>query len=175
MIRISQFLRNSQLSFRISPPLARNSRHPNVRYVKFQKPWMRWASNTATCFVVVCSDWACFCRRVFTAFLLYGTAFHLWSSFVLLQFDAAPEDDDVSRRPSMSEKHARTNKNESDKDTTGDMEDFDEDPIHIPLSWPRRREGKFYAASDPEWQEFVKLARDHKKIRSLKGKLFIIL
>lgn len=120
-------------------------------------------------------DWACLCRKLFTAFLLYGTAFHLWSSFVLLQFDAAPEDDDVSRRPSMSEKYARTNKNEGDIDTTGDMEDFDEDPIHIPLSWPRRHEGKFYAASDPEWQEFVKLARDHKKIRSLKGKLLVIL
>lgn len=70
----------------------------------------------------------------------------------------------------MSEKYARANRNESDIDTTGEMEDFDEDPIHIPLSWPRRHEGKFYAASDPEWQEFVKFARDHKKIRSLKGK-----
>ncbi|BCR90844.1 uncharacterized protein ACHE_60730A [Aspergillus chevalieri] len=153
MIRISQFLRNSQLSFRISPPLARNSRHPNVRYVKFQRPWI---------------------RKLFTAFLLYGTAFHLWSSFVLLQFDAAPEDDDSSRRPSMSEKYARANRNESDIDTTGEMEDFDEDPIHIPLSWPRRHEGKFYAASDPEWQEFVKFARDHKKIRSLKDELATI-
>jgi hypothetical protein len=154
MIRISQFLRNSQLSFRISPPLARNSGRPNVRYVKFQRPWI---------------------RNLFTAFLLYGTAFHLWSSFVLLQFDAAPEDDDSSRRPSMSEKYARTNNNQDDKDATGEMEDFDEDPIHIPLSWPRRHEGKFYAASDPEWQEFAKFARDHKRIRSLKGKLLIIL
>ena len=45
----------------------------------------------------------------------------------------------------------------------------DSGPTHIPLSWPRRHEGKFYAPSDPEWQEFIKISRDRQKIQSLKG------
>lgn len=50
------------------------------------------------------------------------------------------------------------------------MEDsIDDYPIHIPLSWPRKKDGKFYAASDPEWQEFVKISKDREKLLSLKG------
>ena len=46
-------------------------------------------------------------------------------------------------------------------------------PTHIPLSWPRRHEGKFYASSDPEWQEFIKISRDRQKIQSLKGRYIV--
>lgn len=54
--------------------------------------------------------------------------------------------------------------------STDRVEDsVDDYPIHIPLSWPRKKEGKFYAASDPEWQEFVKISKDRQKIKSLKG------
>lgn len=72
----------------------------------------------------------------------------------------------------MSEKYPRTGRKEGDIDTIRHVEDStDEGPIYIPLSWPRKREGKFYGASDPEWQEFIKLSRDYQKIKSLKGKL----
>ena len=41
--------------------------------------------------------------------------------------------------------------------------------LFIPLGPPRHREGDFYSASDPEWQEFVRIAKDDKKMKSLKG------
>lgn len=85
-----------------------------------------------------------------------------------MQFDNTPEEADVS---DPNGKHTRATDYESNVDGMDRIEDSpDGDPIHIPLSWPRRKEGKFYAASDPEWQEFVKVSKDHNKIKSLKGK-----
>ncbi|KXS98959.1 hypothetical protein AC578_4984 [Pseudocercospora eumusae] len=43
-----------------------------------------------------------------------------------------------------------------------------EDSLFIPLTWSRKIPRTFYKGSDPEWQEFVKIAKDkerHKKIQ----------
>lgn len=110
-----------------------------------------------------------FCRKSLTSLILYGTAFHLWSSFVLVQFDDSSEEAaDVS---DPNGKRTRAANYESEADGTDRIEDsLDEDPVHIPLSWPRRKEGKFYAASDSEWQEFVRVSKDPNKIKTLKGR-----
>ncbi|KAL4943940.1 hypothetical protein BDV06DRAFT_188431 [Aspergillus oleicola] len=41
----------------------------------------------------------------------------------------------------------------------------------IPIGWPRLREGKFYAASDPEWKVFTQVSKDDKKLEALKDEL----
>lgn len=123
-----------------------------MRHVKFKRPWI---------------------RRLFTTFLIYGTAFHLWSSFILLQFDDTLDDaDDIQEAPSGKIGVGKNRKN----DTEGHLENpasvtIDTDPVFIPLGWPRLRKGELYAASDPEWQEFVKTSRDREKLQYLRDEL----
>lgn len=114
------------------------------------------------------AEWLC--RRSLTTLVVYGTAFHLWSSFVLVQFDDVSDEAETAQAPDVTEKRPRATSYENSVNSADSVEDsIDDYPIHIPLSWPRKREGKFYAASDPEWQEFVKISKDRQKIKSLKG------
>jgi hypothetical protein len=39
--------------------------------------------------------------------------------------------------------------------------------MFIPLGWSRLQQGELYTTSDPEWQEFVKLSKDRKKLALL--------
>lgn len=50
-----------------------------------------------------------------------------------------------------------------------DEEEFEgeEDATFIPFSWPKEEERTFYRGSDPEWQEFLKLAKDQKRHREI--------
>ncbi|KAE8130742.1 hypothetical protein BDV38DRAFT_48725 [Aspergillus pseudotamarii] len=152
MFRLRRILPNSTFHFRVSPPLSRTSNLNNVRHVKFKRPWF---------------------RRFLTTFFIYGTAFHLWSSFVLLQFDDTLDDADA-KQEGLSGK-AGVGENQKD-DTEGRLEDpasgtIDSDPVFIPLGWPRLRKGELYAASDQEWQEFVKISRDREKLQCLRDEL----
>ncbi|BDD57933.1 hypothetical protein MAP00_003252 [Monascus purpureus] len=49
-----------------------------------------------------------------------------------------------------------------------------EDTFFIPLGWPRLRKGDFYALSDPEWQQFVKISQDSRKLELLRDELAAI-
>ena len=46
--------------------------------------------------------------------------------------------------------------------------------IFFPLTWSRLQEGELYAASDPEWQEFVQISKDQKRLRKLKGRSILL-
>lgn len=97
---------------------------------------------------------------------LYGVAFHLWSSFVLLQFD---DEDDETEEPLVE--GANKGQERMDVGTSADtQESSDSDDMFVPLGWPQIRQGELYAESDPEWQEFVKISRNGEKLQSLKGK-----
>ncbi|KAE8376177.1 hypothetical protein BDV26DRAFT_266091 [Aspergillus bertholletiae] len=152
MFRFTRILPNSTFLFRISPPLSQSSNLNNVRRVKFTRPWI---------------------RKFFTTFLIYGAAFHLWGSFVLLQFDDTLDNADATREaPSKKTDVGENRKN----DREGGLENrasgtVGSDPIFIPLGWPRLRKGEQYAASDPEWLEFVKTSRDREKLQYLKDEL----
>lgn len=47
----------------------------------------------------------------------------------------------------------------------------EEDRVFIPLTWSWLEEGELYTASDPEWQEFVTISKDRKKLQKLRGML----
>ncbi|KAL5365753.1 hypothetical protein BJX96DRAFT_159683 [Aspergillus floccosus] len=147
MFRLRRFLPNPQLFFRISPPSSRNSHITNVRQVKFKRPWI---------------------RKFLSSCLLYGTAFHLWSSFVLLQFDDTLHDVDEAQEPQSGNKRSIKGTDENRHDSE---EVTDADPIFIPLGWPRLRKGELYVASDPEWKEFAKVSRDREKLQALREEL----
>lgn len=56
-------------------------------------------------------------------------------------------------------------------DNLGEDEDEDDAPLFIPLTWPQLQEGELYKTSDPEWQQFVQLSNDPKKLQQLRHEL----
>ena len=105
-------------------------------------------------------------RKLIGSCLIYGTAFHIWSSLVLLQFDSA--DTYTTYEPNPDRRTGPTNnKDANNKQHTEELDGHDS--IFIPLSWPFLQPGKFYAKSDPEWQEFGKIHQDPQKIQALQG------
>ncbi|KAF7593888.1 hypothetical protein BBP40_010699 [Aspergillus hancockii] len=150
MFPLRQFLSSSKVFFRLSPPQTPNL--TNVRHVKFKRPWI---------------------RRFFSTFFLYGAAFHLWSSFVILQLDDTL-DEVYTIQESLPERESVGKTRDNDRDRSLDHsaeETVDSDPIFIPLGWPQLRKGALYAASDPEWQEFTKISRDREKLQTLRDEL----
>jgi hypothetical protein len=61
--------------------------------------------------------------------------------------------------------------------TSGGIDGLTEDELEeagrvfIPLTWSWLEEGELYTASDPEWQEFVSISKDRKKLQELRGML----
>ncbi|KAJ5902437.1 hypothetical protein N7495_002965 [Penicillium taxi] len=99
--------------------------------------------------------------------LLYGVAFHLWTSFVLVRFDDDTHDTDAPPKPSPETtahpSHRRV-------DELVEEEEETESNLFVPLTWSRLQEGELYAASDPEWKEFVQISKDQKKLKQLRSK-----
>ncbi|KAL9088732.1 MAG: hypothetical protein Q9165_006041 [Trypethelium subeluteriae] len=69
---------------------------------------------------------------------------------------------------------------EVDESNTGeddDLEDYgaDEDSLFIPLSLAKRKQRSFYRGSDPEWQEFIKLASDKQRHQKIQEELVALI
>lgn len=88
-------------------------------------------------------------------------AFHLSSSFVLSQFDNGTRTADALEEPVAAG-------GDGDKHDPDEITGFD--PIFVPLGLPYLRDGEFYAVSDPEWKQFVRISQDQEKLKSLRGK-----
>ncbi|KAJ5147714.1 hypothetical protein N7526_001066 [Penicillium atrosanguineum] len=151
MLRLKHLLRSQSRAFSLHTGLRQTlAAPPTVRHVRFRRPWL---------------------RSFFTKFFLYGAAFHLWTSFVLVRFDDDTHDDDSTLESSFEEtgphRPPRDTEKLTDEESNKDTEDGA--PMFIPLTWSRLREGELYAASDPEWQAFVQLSKDRKKLQNLRG------
>lgn len=46
-----------------------------------------------------------------------------------------------------------------------------EDSLFIPMTWSTKLPRQFYRGSDPEWQEFVKVAKDKTRIKKIQDEL----
>ena len=87
--------------------------------------------------------------------MVYSGAFLAYWHFVLPPVD--DEDDQVA------------NNGRSDAEDY-DVEDEEElEPIFIPLGWTKARPRTYYKGSDPEWQEFRRIAPDHKRHARMRG------
>jgi len=59
----------------------------------------------------------------------------------------------------------------------GDAEEdefAEEDNTFIPMTWPTKLPRTFYKGSDPEWQEFVKIAKDKPRHKKLQDELVAV-
>lgn len=111
-------------------------------------------------------------RTFFTKVFLYGAAFHLWSSFVLVRFDDDAYGADLSTEPSPEE--TASPQSSAGVDELAEDEVEDGAPLFIPLTWSQLREGELYTTSDPEWQQFVQISKDRKKLQKLRNELAAI-
>ncbi|KOS45509.1 hypothetical protein ACN38_g3558 [Penicillium nordicum] len=155
MLRLRYLLRSPHARSSLFSPTTHarsNLSNPeNVRHVRFRRPWIR-------SFISKC--------------LLYGTAFHLWSTFVLVRFDDDTDDADIPPVANSGE-IAPLEASSGSGETTG-KEVENEGVLFIPLAWSRLQQGELYATSDPEWQDFVKLSKDRKKLQKLRDELATI-
>ncbi|GIC92579.1 uncharacterized protein Aud_009047 [Aspergillus udagawae] len=152
MFRMRPRLFPFRIPFRASHSFSQSdANNVNVRHVRFKRPWFKK-------FVTTC--------------LLYGTAFHVWGSYVLGEYDKMLESapDEALPEKDFPEKKIMA----TERTVSRPEEAATSDPFFIPLGWPRLREGKFYSSSDPEWREFVRMSRDGKKLESLKDDLATI-
>lgn len=60
---------------------------------------------------------------------------------------------------------------ETQEDDAEEDEFADEDSTFIPMTWPTKLPRSFYKGSDPEWKEFVKVAKDKPRHKRLQDEL----
>lgn len=106
-------------------------------------------------------------RSFFSKCLLYGAAYQLWSSFILVRFDDDTREIDASPESTPEATGLRRSPYRGEEL----LEDEEEigAPLFVPLTWSWLEEGELYTASDPEWQEFVQISKDREKLKKLRG------
>ncbi|PWY72555.1 hypothetical protein BO94DRAFT_501148, partial [Aspergillus sclerotioniger CBS 115572] len=152
MYRAARLLRKPQITFRISQPLSRESNYAPVRYLQIKRPWV---------------------RKVLATILLTGAVLHTWSSFVVLRFDETLYNADGSPDSLPRADAPTAGKFDRNQYAPPGLDD-DTKARFIPLGWPRLCEGKFYAATDSEWQAFNGVATDRDKLAGLKDELVLV-
>ena len=55
------------------------------------------------------------------------------------------------------------------KVTEEEADDEHEVAVFVPFQWPRMATRTFYKESDPDWQEFARVAGDEEKLNTIKG------
>ncbi|KAI9834787.1 MAG: hypothetical protein M1819_002873 [Sarea resinae] len=122
-------------------------------------------------------------RRTQTA-LVYGAVLYAyWNYGIPIIFREVEEEEEhanQTRERAMEQHHIQHEEAEGD---TKDQKDgrvsrrelppevADDDAIFIPFGWARQCPRKFYKGSDPEWQEFIKLANNRQKAQKIREDL----
>jgi hypothetical protein len=58
---------------------------------------------------------------------------------------------------------------EVDEESDDDDEDYDDAILFLPTGFSRPKPRTFYKGSDPEWQEFRKVATDRPRVEKIRG------
>ncbi|KAF2801851.1 uncharacterized protein BDZ99DRAFT_577302 [Mytilinidion resinicola] len=102
-----------------------------------------------------------FTRVTLASLCLYSAAYYTYFQIIGRQLDRLDEGEGVA------------NPGRGPADSTLD-EDDELEPIFIPLGLTKARPKTYYKGSDPEWQEFRKLAPDQKKHARMRDQLVTI-
>ncbi|KAL4961919.1 uncharacterized protein BDV14DRAFT_179613 [Aspergillus stella-maris] len=134
---------------RFCPPLRLLSHKPNLWYVKVQRSWSRGFSTRILILVVAVAG----CTSILES--RRGSA----------SSDVGLRDEFTARRDNRDSRVHEEKRSVSGAPHSTRVEAF------IPVGWPRKREGDFYTASDPEWKVFAQVKKDEKRLEALKGEL----
>lgn len=109
-------------------------------------------------------------HRRFASAAIYTSAAVFWYDYVFGLVDEEVEDDEEEEAEHAEEAGEQE---DGDDDEEGEWEEADEEPegLFIPLGFAKPRPRTFYRGSDPEWQEFRKLAPDTKKHTKMRGEI----
>ncbi|KAF1975223.1 hypothetical protein BU23DRAFT_552630 [Bimuria novae-zelandiae CBS 107.79] len=126
-------------------------------------------------------------QRFFTKSRMVGTAVvavGAWRLFVWLD-EEVEDEEEVSaqvrrvRRPPIRQDDAEddkggreiTDEEEEELEDDEEEEEDDEGLIFLPTGFSRPRPRRFYRGSDPEWQTFIRLAPDRKRMEKIREEL----
>lgn len=130
---------------------ARGSNTPqNLQPVRFKEPWFTW-KKTIT--------WA------------------VYISLPLAYWNYVNQFIDIHIEEIEVEEEQATQKEGEWETQDGDAEEdefAEEDNTFIPMTWPTKLPRTFYKGSDPEWQEFVKIAKDKPRHKKLQDELVAV-
>ncbi|TKX23673.1 hypothetical protein C1H76_4188 [Elsinoe australis] len=113
-------------------------------------------------------------RRVFTI-LLYTVGVGTYLNWLLADLELAVEVEEEETEREEDEDVIDQGQGRSDSKAAGgvaqeeDVEEFegDEDALFIPLMPARKLPREYYKGTDPEWQEFKKIAPDKEKVQKI--------
>jgi hypothetical protein len=91
-----------------------------------------------------------FTRRRFGLIIAYGSVIYFCYNLFIRRLDAQLGDEEF-------------------EEVTGEEEE--EESLFIPLTFPTPLPQQFYARSDPDWQEFIKLSKDSKRQKAVRDEL----
>ncbi|GAB1740885.1 hypothetical protein NU219Hw_g5961t1 [Hortaea werneckii] len=108
-------------------------------------------------------------RRAFTN-ALYAAVIYAYARFVFRFLDIEVEILDEDDLPEDQQREGREVTDDEGEDEEGPFY-ADEESTFIPLTWATKLPRSFYKGSDPEWQEFVKVAKDKQRHRKIQDEL----
>lgn len=118
--------------------------------MRFKEPWFTW-KKTIT--------WA-----------VYISLPYAYWQYVNQFVDIHIEEIEVEEEPATHKQGEwETQEEDSEED-----EFAEEDNTFIPMTWPTKLPRTFYKGSDPEWQEFVKIAKDKPRHKKLQDELVAV-
>ena len=100
--------------------------------------------------------------------IVYGYLRFMWSYMdVEIEF-LDDEEEEVAEQEAAQNANEEGEEDEDEGEEDGPPFYADDDNTFIPLTWSTKMPKTYYRGSDPEWQDFIKIARDksrHKKIQ----------
>jgi hypothetical protein len=117
-----------------------------------------------------------FSRSRLVGAVAIGGAFYAITRYISIEVEVETVDEDKStrKRPAGHASNEGANNDageEEEEEDEGDNEEEDDEDIilFLPTGFSRPKPRTFYKGSDPEWQEFIKLAKDRPRVEKIRG------
>ncbi|KAF2456811.1 hypothetical protein BDY21DRAFT_346158 [Lineolata rhizophorae] len=115
-----------------------------------------------------------FSWKTAASWIIYSSAAYAYLNYVLSPLDdLIDEEEEEQLRPIRGDEEAAQEEGEEYDEEAELEEEIPEESIFIPIGWAKRKPQTFYRGSDPEWQEFLRLAGDIKRQHGLQRSLAV--
>jgi hypothetical protein len=100
-----------------------------------------------------------------------GGAFYAVTRYISIEVEVETVDEDKStrNRPAGHPSNEGAVNDASEAEEEEDEEEDEDIILFLPTGFSRPKPRTFYKGSDPEWQEFIKLAKDRPRVEKIRG------